>query len=405
MSVGLKEVRAAAQRIAGEIVETPCLRSRTLSDIAGAQLYLKFENQQFTASFKERGALNRLLSLDDRLRAKGVIAVSAGNHAQGVAYHAQRLEMPAVIVMPRFTPHVKVVHTRNFGAEVLLHGENFDAAREYAMRLIHERGLTFIHPYDDPAVIAGQGTIALEMLDSCPDLDVLVVPIGGGGLISGMAPAAKAINPDIRLVGAETLRFPSMYCALHGTAPHFGESTIADGIAVKVPGAITLEMVRELVDDVLLVDEGDIEEAMLLLLEVEKTVVEGAGAVGLATVLKYRDRFAGKNVGLVLCGGNIDPLTLADIIQRGMVRTGRLARLRVQMPDLPGSLAEVTRVLGKVNANIEEVHHQRAFSTLPVQSTEVEFVVETRDRSHIREIVNALASAGFSVSPGSDEPD
>lgn len=405
MSVGLKEVRAAAQRIAGEIVETPCLRSRTLSDIAGAQLYLKFENQQFTASFKERGALNRLLSLDDRLRAKGVIAVSAGNHAQGVAYHAQRLEMPAVIVMPRFTPHVKVVHTRNFGAEVLLHGENFDAAREYAMRLIHERGLTFIHPYDDPAVIAGQGTIALEMLDSCPDLDVLVVPIGGGGLISGMAAAAKAINPDIRLVGAETLRFPSMYCALHGTAPHFGESTIADGIAVKVPGAITLEMVRELVDDVLLVDEGDIEEAMLLLLEVEKTVVEGAGAVGLATVLKYRDRFAGKNVGLVLCGGNIDPLTLADIIQRGMVRTGRLARLRVQMPDLPGSLAEVTRVLGKVNANIEEVHHQRAFSTLPVQSTEVEFVVETRDRSHIREIVNALASAGFSVSPGSDEPD
>jgi threonine dehydratase len=270
--------------------------------------------------------------------------------------------------------------------------------------LIHERGLTFIHPYDDPAVIAGQGTIALEMLDTCPDIEALVVPVGGGGLISGVVAAAKAINPDIEVIGAETLRFPSMYSALRGTAPHFGESTIADGIAVKVPGAVTLEMVRELVDDVLLVDEGDIEEAMLLLLEVEKTVVEGAGAVALATVLKYRDRFAGKNVGLILSGGNIDPLTLADIIERGMVRTGRLARLRVQMRDLPGSLAEVTRVLGMVNANIEEVHHQRAFSTLPVQSTEVEFVVETRDRSHIREIVGALDAAGFRVLPAGDDP-
>ena len=405
MSVGLKEVRAAAQAIAGEVVKTPCQCSRTLSGIAGARLYLKFENQQFTASFKERGALNRLLMLDSGLRAKGVIAVSAGNHAQGVAYHAQRLGVPAVIVMPRFTPHVKVVHTRNFGAEVLLHGENFDAAMEYATRLINERGLTFIHPYDDPAVIAGQGTIALEMLDTCPDIEVLVVPVGGGGLISGVVAAAKAINPDIQVVGAETLRFPSMYSALHGTAPHFGESTIADGIAVKVPGAVTLAMVRELVDEILLVDEGDIEEAMLLLLEVEKTVVEGAGAVALATVLKYRERFAGKNVGLILSGGNIDPLTLADIIERGMVRTGRLARLRVHMRDLPGSLADVTRVLGMANANIEEVHHQRAFSTLPVQSTEVEFVVETRDRSHIREIINALDAAGFRVMPGADEPE
>ncbi|MGD8476162.1 MAG: threonine ammonia-lyase [Burkholderiales bacterium] len=402
MPVGLKQVRAAAQAISGEIIKTPCLHSRTLSDIAGARLYLKFENQQFTASFKERGALNRLLALDGGLRDKGVIAVSAGNHAQGVAYHAQRLGVPAVIVMPKFTPHVKVVYTRNFGAEVILHGPNFDAAREYATSLIQERGLTFVHPYDDPAVIAGQGTIALEMLDTCPDLDVLVVPIGGGGLISGMAAAAKAINPDIVVVGSETLRFPSMYSALHGKAPHFGENTIADGIAVKVPGAVTLAMVRELVDEVLLVDEGDIEEAMLLLLEVEKTVVEGAGAVALATLLKYPERFAGKSVGLVLSGGNIDPLTLADIIERGMVRTGRLARLRVQMPDLPGSLAEVTRVLGRVNANIEEVHHQRAFSTLPVQSAEVEFVVETRDRTHIGEIISALGRAGFRVVPGGD---
>jgi threonine dehydratase len=378
MSVALKDIRAAAQAIAGDIVQTPCLLSRTLSGIAGAQLCLKFENQQFTASFKERGALNRLLALNTASRKRGVIAVSAGNHAQGVAYHAQRLGVPAVIVMPRFTPHVKVVHTRNFGAEVLLQGENFDAAKEYATRLIRERGLTFVHPYDDPAVIAGQGTIALEMLDAWPDLDVLVVPIGGGGLISGMAVAAKAINPAIQVVGAETLRFPSMY--------------------FKVPGALTLELVRKFVDEIVLVDEGDIEEAMLLLLEVEKTVVEGAGAVGLAAILKHRDRFAGKKVGLVLCGGNIDPLTLTDIIQRGMVRAGRLTRLHVQMRDLPGSLAQVTHVLGEVNANIDEVHHHRAFTTLPVQSAEVEFVVRTRGSEHIQQIVDELAQAGFTAS-------
>lgn len=397
MSVGLNEIRAAANAISGELVRTPCLLSRTLSDIAGARLYLKFENHQFTASFKERGALNRLLQLSPAQRAKGVIAVSAGNHAQGVAYHARRLGVPAVIVMPRFTPHVKVIHTRDFGAEVLLHGENFDAAREYAAELVHQRGLTFLHPYDDEAVIAGQGTIAMEMLDAQPDLDVLVVPIGGGGLISGIAVAAKALRPQIEIVGAETLRFPSMYSALHGTAPHFGESTIADGIAVKVPGAITLGLVRQYVNEVLLIDEGDIEEAMLLLLEVEKTVVEGAGAVGLAAVLRNRQRFAGKKVGLVLSGGNIDPLTLSDIIERGMVRAGRLTRLHVQMRDLPGSLAAATRVLGEVNANIEEVHHQRAFTTLPVQNAEVEFVLETRDREHIQEIVDALVKAGFTA--------
>jgi threonine dehydratase len=403
MSVELKDVRAAADAIGSEVLRTPCVQSRTLSEIVGAQIYLKFENQQFTASFKERGALNRLLALVPAARANGVIAVSAGNHAQGVAYHAQRLGVPAVIVMPRFTPNVKVVHTRNFGAEVILHGENFDAARDYALQLIRERNLTFIHPYDDEAVIAGQGTIALEMLDACPDLDTLVVPIGGGGLISGIAVAAKAIKPDIEIVGVETKRFPSMYCALHGTAPHFGENTIADGIAVKVPGAITLDIVRRRVDDVLLVDEDAIEEAMLLLLEIEKTVVEGAGAVGLAATLRHRERFAGKKVGLLLCGGNIDPLTLADIIERGMVRTGRLTRLHVQMRDLPGSLASVTRVLGEANANIEEVHHQRAFTTLPVQSAEVEFVVETRDRHHVKEIIEALSQAGYKASAGSPE--
>lgn len=395
MSVTLEDVRQAAAAIAGAVIDTPCLHSRTLSEIAGARVFLKFENHQFTASFKERGALNRLLALDEAQRRAGVIAVSAGNHAQGVAYHARRLGIPAVIVMPRFTPHVKVQHTRDFGAEVILHGENFDAAKAFAMELMLSRRLTLVHPYDDERVIAGQGTIALEMLAAHPDLDVLLVPVGGGGLISGMAVAARALRPGIEVIGVETVRFPSMYCALKGIEPEFGTSTIAEGVAVKVPGKLTLEIVRNAVDDLLLVDEGDIEEAMLLLLEIEKTVVEGAGAVGLAGLMKNRERFAGRNVGLILCGGNIDPLTLADIIERGMVRSGRLTRLQVQLRDLPGSLAKVTACLAEANANIEEVHHERAFSHLPVQSAEVDFVLETRDHEHVQQIIAALAQAGF----------
>ena len=339
MAITIEDVRAAAAAIAGSVIDTPCLHSRTLSEISGAQIYLKFENHQFTASFKERGALNTLLSLTPAQRSKGVIAVSAGNHAQGVAYHARRLGVPAVIVMPRFTPHVKVFHTRNFGAEVLLCGDNFDEAKVHAMQVMKERGLTLVHPYDDAKVIAGQGTIALEMLAAHPDLEMLVVPVGGGGMISGIAIAAHAINPSIEIIAAETVRFPSMYCALKGETLPFGSSTIAEGIAVKTPGKLTLEICRRLVKDILLVDEGDIEESMLLLLEIEKTVVEGAGATGLATVMKYRERFAGRKVGLILCGGNIDPLTIADIIERGMVRSGRLTRLQVQLRDLPGSLA------------------------------------------------------------------
>jgi threonine dehydratase len=395
MTITLEDVRAAAAAIAGRIVETPCLHSRTLSEITGAEIYLKFENHQFTASFKERGALNKLLSLDAASRAKGVIAVSAGNHAQGVAYHARLLGIPAVIVMPRFTPHVKVQHTRNFGAEVLLHGDSFDDAKTFALRVMRERGLTLVHPYDDEKVIAGQGTIALEMLGAHPDLEVMVIPVGGGGMISGMAIAAKATKPGIEIIGAETVRFPSMYCALKGERPEFGTSTIAEGVAVKEPGKLTLEIVRRAVDEMLLVDEGDIEEAMLLLLEIEKTVVEGAGAIGLATVMKYRSRFAGRRVGLVLSGGNIDPLMLAEIIERGMVRSGRLTRVRVELRDLPGSLAAVTRVLADSNANIEEVHHQRAFTRLPVQSAEVDFVLETRDMDHVQQILAALDAAGY----------
>jgi len=397
ISVSLEQVRAAAVAIAGAVVDTPCLLSRTLSEITGAQVYLKFENHQFTASFKERGALSKLLSLSSDQRARGVIAASAGNHAQGVAYHARRLGIPAVIVMPRYTPAVKVEQTRAFGAEVALEGEVFDDAKAHAARLAERRGLTMVHPYDDERVIAGQGTIALEMLAARPQLQVLVVPIGGGGIISGMAVAAKGLDSSIEVVGVQTERFPSMYCALRGEKPQFGGTTIADGIAVKEPGRLTLPIVRELVSDVLLVDEGDIEQAIVLLLEVEKTVVEGAGAAGLACLLRNRERFAGRNVGLVLCGGNIDPLMLSDIIERGMVRSGRLTRLQVELRDLPGSLAQVTACLADANANIEEVHHQRAFTHVPVRTAEVDFVLETRSHEHVQQIIEALARAGFAA--------
>ena len=395
MPIGLEDIRAAAAAIDGSVVRTPCLHSRTLSEVTGAQIYLKFENHQFTASFKERGALNKLLSLTPEQRSCGVIAASAGNHAQGVAYHARRLGIHAVIVMPRYTPGVKVVHTRRHGAEVILHGEGFDDAKAYAAELASTRGLTPVHPYDDEKVICGQGTIALEMLAAQPDLEVLVVPIGGGGMISGMAVAARALNPAIEVIGAETTRFPSMYCAIKGEAPEFGTTTIADGIAVKEPGRLTLPIVRDLVSSILLVGEGDIERAIVLLLEIEKTVVEGAGAAGLAALLAHRQRFQGKKVGLVLCGGNIDPLMLADIIERGMVRTGRLTRLTVELRDLPGALAKVTACLAEQNANIEEIAHQRAFTSLPVQSVEVDFVLETRDHEHVQQVLAALAAAGF----------
>jgi len=390
--VTAEAVRAAAARLAGQVEVTPCVHSRTLSQMTGAEAYLKFENLQFTASFKERGALNRLTRLSDAERARGVIAVSAGNHAQGVAYHAQRMKIPAVIVMPRFTPTVKVERTRGFGAEVILVGDTFDDARAQAAGIAQSRGLTMVHPYDDADVIAGQGTIGLEMLAAQPDLDCLCVAIGGGGLISGVAIAARSIRPGIEIIGVQTEQFPSMYAAFKHEDRPCANATIAEGIAVKSPGLLTRPIVEALVDDIVLVSEGDLEHAILLLLEIEKTVVEGAGAAGLAALIRFRERFAGKRVGLILTGGNIDPMMLADIIERGMVRAGRLVRLRVATRD---ELARVATIVGSAGANIEEIEHQRAFTTLPVQNAQLELVLQTRGPEHIEEVLGALHQAGL----------
>jgi threonine dehydratase len=393
--IGLPEIRQAAVRLSGQVLQTPCLASHMLSQLAGCEIYLKFENLQFTASFKERGACNKLVQLSQEERDRGVIAMSAGNHAQGVAYHAQRLGVRAVIVMPRFTPMVKVERTRSFGAEVVLHGDTLEEARTHAMALAQERHLTFVHPYDDEAIVAGQGTVALEMLEAVPQLDTLVVAIGGGGLIGGIAVAAKALKPGIRVVGVQTVRFPNMYNAVKHQALPQGGSTIAEGIAVGSPGKITQQLVERYVDDIVLVDEGDVEQAIVMLLDIEKTLVEGAGAAPLAAVMKEPERFAGRKVGLVLGGGNIDPMLLAAIIQRGMVRAGRLARLMVCARDVPGSLAKITAVVSEAGANIDEVHHQRAFTVLAAQNVEIELVVQTRGRAHVQSVLEALRAAGF----------
>ena len=386
----LHDIEAAAQRIAGHILETPCVESRTLSQLAGCTVYLKFENLQYTASFKERGACNKLAQLSGDERARGVIAMSAGNHAQGVAYHAQRLGLRAVIVMPRFTPGVKIERTHGFGAEVVLHGDTLDEASTHARALAAEHNLVFVHPYDDAAIIAGQGTVALEMLRQQPDLDTLVVSVGGGGLIAGMSLAAKALNPRIEVVGVQTERFPAMVNAMQGTQLSQGSNTIAEGMAVGTPGQLARAIVRQTVDDWLLVDEGAIEQAIVMLLEVEKTLVEGAGAAGLAALLKHPQRFAGRRVGLVLCGGNIDPLLLASIIERGMVRAGRLARIQVNARDVPGNLARITAAVAELGANIDEVHHQRAFTMLAAQNVAIDLVLQTRGHEHVAQVLAKL---------------
>ncbi len=393
--VQLADIRRAAQRLQGQVLNTPCVESRTISQLTGAQVFLKFENLQFTASFKERGACNKLAQLSDAQRQRGVVAMSAGNHAQGVAYHAQRLGLRAVIVMPRFTPGVKVERTRSFNAQIVLFGDTLDEARTHALELAREQQLTFVHPYDDEAIIAGQGTVGLEMLEAVPALDTLVVAVGGGGLIAGIASAAKGLKPGIEVIGVQTLRFPNMFNAVKHAALPQGGSTIAEGIAVGTPGRITQEIIERDVDDLLLVDEGDIEQAIVMLLEIEKTLVEGAGAAGLAALLKHPERFRGRRVGLVLGGGNIDPLLLAAIIERGMVRAGRLARIRVGARDVPGSLARITAIVSEAGANIDEVHHQRAFTMLAAQNVEIELVIQTRGREHIRTVLGALQAGGF----------
>jgi len=397
MGVTIETIREAAEAIRDITVVTPCTHSLVLSQLTGAEVFLKFENHQFTASFKDRGALVKLLSLSGEERSRGVVAMSAGNHAQAVAHHAQRLGIQATIVMPAHTPYNKVEHTEGFGAEVILYGDSLKEARHKAEALAAERGLLLIHPYDDERVIAGQGTVALEMLEAVPDLEVLLVPVGGGGLISGMAIAARAINPEITILGVQSSRFPSMQQALKGEPVACGNRTIADGIAVKTPGDLTLPIVRELVDEVLLVEEDRIEEAIEMLLQIEKSVVEGAGAAGLAALLEHRERFAGRRVGLVLSGGNIDMFTLSSVIQRGLVRSGHLVRLGVDIPDEPDSLARISALLGRENANIVEIYHQRAFTHLSIRQVRVEFVLQVLGKRHLERLTDALAAEGYSV--------
>jgi threonine dehydratase len=396
--VSMEDIRAAAQRIAGAIEHTPCVHSRTLSRLTGAQVWLKFENLQFTASFKERGALNKLLCLSAAERKRGVIAMSAGNHAQAVAYHAARLGIPAVIVMPKGSPNTKVKNTRVHGAEVVLEGESLADAGRHAFERAARDNLVFVHPYEDPLVIAGQGTAGLELLAAVPDLDVLVVPIGGGGLISGIATAAKALKPDIRIFGVESKTYPSMYQRLNGLPIQVGGDTIAEGIAVKDVGDIAFGIIKRLVEEVLLVEEETIERAVVALIEIEKTVAEGAGAAALAALLEHPGRFAGKRVGLPISGGNIDSRVLASVLMRGLVRDARLVRLRVTMPDVSGSLAKVAGLIAAGGGNIVEVQHQRIFGTSSVRSPEVEFLIETRDRDHTDLLLQSLVASGIKVS-------
>jgi len=398
LPVTIDDVRAAHMRIRDSIVRTPTLVSRTLSQLTGATVYLKFENLQFTAAYKERGALNTLLQLTDDAKARGVIAASAGNHAQGLAYHANRLGVPATIVMPTTTPIVKVTQTQGHGATVVLEGDTFDAAYAHARTLEASEGLTFVHPFDDPRVIAGQGTVALEMLEDAPDIDTFITPIGGGGLISGMATVARAAARPIEVIGVQAELFPSMYNRINGTHMPCAGDTLAEGIAVREPGSITAGMVKALVDDIVLVSERSLEEAVSLLLQIEKTVAEGAGAAGLAALMQHPDRFRGKTVGVVLCGGNIDTRLLANVLLRDLARSGRLARLRIRLKDQPGSLFNVARIFDEQRVNIIEVYHQRVFTSLPAKGLIADIECETRDRAHLNRLISALRDGGYEVS-------
>jgi len=400
LPVTYQDVTAAAERIAGSVERTPSTHSRTLSQVLGCTVVVKFENLQFVAAFKERGALNKLLRLSADERTRGVVAMSAGNHAQAVAYHATRLGITATIVMPRGTPFVKVQRTQELGATVVVAGDDLAGAEAEAMRLAEAEARVYVHPFDDPDVIAGQGTVALEMLADDPDLDVLVVPVGGGGLLAGMAVAARHLSPGVELVGVETERYASMAARMSGAEPRCGGPTIAEGIAVGRPGRITGEICASLVDDVVTVSEEHVEESMNLLLEIEKVVTEGAGAAGVAALVAHPDRFAGRKVGVVLTGGNVDPRLLASVIMRGLIRQGRLTRLHIEVPDVPGSMGNLTTVLGEVGANIVEILHQRMFVDLSARSAEIEVTVETLDLDHVDRVVAALEKAGYAVKVG-----
>ena len=396
MAVSIAEIRDAAGAIAGRVKRTPSVDAPRLAELVGAErIVLKLESQQYTGSFKDRGALVKLLSLTPEERKSGVAAMSAGNHAQGVAYHAKRLGIPATIVMPEGTPFTKIERTRHLGARVLVEGDGFDSAGAFAREMSAREGLVFVHPYDDDRIIAGQGTIGLEMLADDPDLDCLIVPIGGGGLIAGIATAAKALKPGIDILGVEAKLYPSMYNAVRGLDPASGGSTIAEGIAVKRPGERTKPIIEALVSDILLVGEDTLERAVMQLIEVQKLVAEGAGAAGVAAMLGYRERFAGKRVGTVICGGNIDSRMLAHILMRGLVRDGRMVRLRIEITDQPGALARLSGVIGKAGGNIIEIYHQRMFHDVPVKKADIDAVIETRNAEHVREIVQGLNAIGF----------
>lgn len=393
----IDDIREAARRIEGAIVRTPMLLSRSLSDLIGAEVWLKFENLQFTSAYKERGALNKLIQLTQEERARGVIAASAGNHSQAVAYHATRLGIPATIVMPESTPTVKVTKTEGYGATVVLHGAMFDDAYARARELALENGYVFVHPFDDPQIIAGAGTVALEMLEDAPDLDTIIVPIGGGGLMSGVSIASRAVKPDVELVGVEAELYPSMKCAIEGCQMPLGGDTLAEGIAVKHPGELTSHILKQYVNDVALVSERDIESAVAMLVRIEKTVVEGAGAAGLAAMLADPDRFKGKKIATILCGGNIDTHLLANVLVRDLVRQGRIARLRVAIQDQPGALAKITAKFFEAGVNIIEIRHSRIFTALPAKDTVIEVECEARDAAAIDRVEEALKTVGFRV--------
>ncbi len=403
MTVTIDDIRAAARLIDKAVVKTPLIAAPHLSAITGVDIRLKLESLQRTGSFKTRGALVKLLSLDAAARSRGVIAMSAGNHAQGVAYHCQLLAIPATIVMPKLTPFTKVEKTSAYGARVVLEGDGLAEAATYAMERCSAENLTFIHPYDDPRIVAGQGTVGLELIAAAPDIDTVVVPIGGGGLISGIATAIKALAPRVRVIGVQTALFPHMIKRLRPgldvplDSSERGRSTLAEGIAVKVPGELTSKIIADTVDDLMLVSEAGIERAVNLLLTEEKIVAEGAGAAPLAAVLSEPGRFAGQRVAIIVSGGNIDPRILASVLMRGLAASGRMARLRIEITDVPGMLARVAAAIAGAGGNVIEIYHQRLFRDVPVTRADLDVIVETRDAEHLRQIIGALEAAGLSV--------